>query len=183
MPDKDWAVPALPGNLTICFYSFSPNNNVIWLLCPVSETGHRQNCGLLGGTFLPSLISIAYYYYSDYYYQTSPRICHVLTKYTSPSPCVNQENVRVYLSCTTAAASAQTSSTPTAIMAASATRQRIWALRCGVLKSRCTHVKTVCIYTWLIYTLHIHRAAAEPSACIYTCLTRCSQHTHMRARC
>ncbi len=93
----------------------------------------------------------------------------------------DQENVRVYLSCTTPAASAQTSSTQTTIMAASATRQRIWALRGGVLKSRRTHVKTVCIYTWLIYTLHLQRAAAEPSACICTCLTRCSQHTHPRA--
>jgi hypothetical protein len=32
MPYEDWAVPA---NFTICL-NFFPNNNVIWLLCPIS---------------------------------------------------------------------------------------------------------------------------------------------------
>jgi hypothetical protein len=46
MSDKDWAVPT---NLTICFNLISPNNNVSWFLCPVSEKlGTGQISDFLG---------------------------------------------------------------------------------------------------------------------------------------
>jgi hypothetical protein len=57
MPDEDWAVPA---NLTICLI-FPPQNNVFWLLCPVTPQflGNWGQAKLLTfwGTSLTSLAS------------------------------------------------------------------------------------------------------------------------------